>query len=158
MFLYSKIFQFPNCRSHSQRARGIATGLAAGLNYGMGFISRKIYYDLETALSIQGVSMLYCIICGVGFIVMSFILPETEGRTLEDIELHFSDNSKGFTDWRIAKTIQSRKQSQGLSAGSAKNDSILQVRSESTSKLEQKEPKHEASFVNKGFEMESIKE
>lgn len=29
------------------------------------------------------------------------ILPETEGRSLEDIELHFSDNSKRITDWYI---------------------------------------------------------
>ena len=31
------------------------------------------------------------------------ILPETEGRTLEDIELHFSDDSKKFTDHKIPK-------------------------------------------------------
>lgn len=29
------------------------------------------------------------------------ILPETEGRSLEDIELHFSDNAKGITDIHI---------------------------------------------------------
>lgn len=26
------------------------------------------------------------------------ILPETEGRTLEDIEIHFADDSKKLTD------------------------------------------------------------
>lgn len=31
-------------------------------------------------------------------------MPETEGRSLEDIELHFSDKSKKFTDWNIAKS------------------------------------------------------
>lgn len=31
------------------------------------------------------------------------ILPETEDRSLEDIELHFSDNSKKLTDRKIAK-------------------------------------------------------
>lgn len=31
------------------------------------------------------------------------ILPETEGRSLEDIETHFSDNSRKLTDWKIAK-------------------------------------------------------
>lgn len=34
---------------------------------------------------------------------MFFILPETENRTLEDIELHFSDNSKKITDRKIQK-------------------------------------------------------
>lgn len=32
------------------------------------------------------------------------ILPETENRTLEDIELHFSDNSRKITDRKIAKS------------------------------------------------------
>lgn len=36
---------------------------------------------------------------------MFFIMPETEQRSLEDIELHFSDNSKGMTDIQIAKYV-----------------------------------------------------
>lgn len=31
------------------------------------------------------------------------ILPETESRSLEDIELHFSDDSKKLTDRQIRK-------------------------------------------------------
>lgn len=34
---------------------------------------------------------------------MYYILPETEGRTLEEIELHYSDDSKGITDTFIPK-------------------------------------------------------
>lgn len=37
------------------------------------------------------------------FILMYFILPETEQRSLEDIELHFSDNLKRMTDVYIPK-------------------------------------------------------
>lgn len=44
---------------------------------------------------------------------MYFILPETEQRSLEDIELHYIDNAKNITDIRIlmngkncAKNIQ----------------------------------------------------
>lgn len=29
------------------------------------------------------------------------ILPETENRSLDDIELHFADNTKGLTDREI---------------------------------------------------------
>lgn len=29
---------------------------------------------------------------------MLFMLPETENRSLQDIELHYSDNKKGFFD------------------------------------------------------------
>lgn len=31
------------------------------------------------------------------------ILPETEGRTLEDIEIHFADNNRKLTDHHIAR-------------------------------------------------------
>lgn len=31
------------------------------------------------------------------------ILPETEGRTLEDIEVHFSDNTKSITEHKVRK-------------------------------------------------------
>ena len=48
-----------------------------------------------------GVSLLYFVFSLVGLILMFNILPETENRTLEDIELHFSDDSKKLTDWRI---------------------------------------------------------
>lgn len=34
---------------------------------------------------------------------MYYLLPETENRTLEDIELHFSDNSRKMTDIYIKK-------------------------------------------------------
>lgn len=83
--------------------RGIASGTGATVNYVMGFISLKSYYHLETTLSLPGISLMYCIITGAGLILMYFILPETEGRTLEDIELHFADDSKKLTDWNIVK-------------------------------------------------------
>lgn len=82
-------------------------GISAALNYTFGFVSKKIYYDLETTLSLPGVSLLFSAICGFGLIWMYFIFPETEGRTLEDIELHFSDNSKRITDHHIAKSSNS---------------------------------------------------
>lgn len=35
---------------------------------------------------------------------MYFILPETEGRSLQDIELHYSDDSKTLTDIHIKQS------------------------------------------------------
>lgn len=37
-------------------------------------------------------------------IVQWFVLPDTEGHTLEDIEVFFSDNSRKFSDTRIKRT------------------------------------------------------
>lgn len=37
------------------------------------------------------------------FVISYFILPETENRTLEEIELHFSDDRKSLLDTDIKK-------------------------------------------------------
>lgn len=41
-------------------------------------------------------------------IAMYFILPETENRSLEDIELHYSDNKKKITDIHICMNGQNQ--------------------------------------------------
>lgn len=95
--------------SNAHRSRGIATGVAAAINYIFGFITKKTYYNLETALSLPGISMLFTWICIFGLILTYKILPETENRTLEDIERHFADNSRKLTDRKIAKAKQHKK-------------------------------------------------
>lgn len=84
------------------RARVIVGAAAGSINYLFSFVNKKIYYDLETTLSMPGVSLFYCTLSFIGLIVMYLILPETEGRSLEDIELHYSDDSKKITDRQIA--------------------------------------------------------
>lgn len=81
----------------------MATGLTAALNYVLSFISAKIYYNLETSLSLPGAALFNCVIIALGLILMYKILPETENRSLEDIEMHFSDNSKKITHHKIPK-------------------------------------------------------
>lgn len=87
----------------SFRSRGIASSLAAALNYVFGFITKKIYFSLETTLSLPGTALFYCLICGIGLIFMYNVLPETENRSLEEIELHFADNAKTLCDRNIRK-------------------------------------------------------
>lgn len=41
-------------------------------------------------------------------IVVFNILPETEKRTLEEIELHFSDNNRKLTDRKIYRLKESK--------------------------------------------------
>lgn len=64
-----------------------------------------MYYNLEISLSLPGVTLIPTIIIGFGFILLYRILPETSHRSLEDIELHYSDNSKKITDRKIPKNL-----------------------------------------------------
>lgn len=50
-----------------------------------------------------GVALFNSIVIFVGLILMYNILPETENRTLEDIEMHFADKSKKINDRKIRK-------------------------------------------------------
>lgn len=93
----------------SFRSRGIASGVSAAVNYIFGFITKKTYYNVETTLSLPGASLVYALICGIGLIFTYIVLPETENITLEDIELHFSDNSKSIMDRKIIKTNTTNK-------------------------------------------------
>lgn len=85
------------------RSRGVAAGVSASLDYVLSFLSTKSYYNLETSLSMPGISLLNCIIAAIGLVSMYLILPETENRSLEEIELHFSDDTKTLCDRKIAR-------------------------------------------------------
>lgn len=85
------------------RTKGLIAGIAAAVNYTMGFATVKTYQDLEKALSLPGIALFYSAIAICGLILMYQIMPETEGFTLDEIETHFSDDSKAITDWKIPK-------------------------------------------------------
>lgn len=93
MFL-SELFSF--------KSRGIVNGVTVAMNYIFSAIANKSYYNLETALSLPGISTLFACIAFIGLIVAYTILPETENRSLDDIEVHFADNFKSLTDREIA--------------------------------------------------------
>uniref|UniRef100_A0A182JVE9 Major facilitator superfamily (MFS) profile domain-containing protein n=1 Tax=Anopheles christyi TaxID=43041 RepID=A0A182JVE9_9DIPT len=93
--LLSEVFPFRN--------RSLACGITAALHYVMSFVTTKTYFNLESAFSLPGVILFYGVmgIIGLGFVY--FFLPETEKRTLEDIELYFSDNKRKLTDIYIPR-------------------------------------------------------
>lgn len=85
------------------RVRGLASGFSAATGYFVVFVFTKTYYSLESACSIWGAFMLYGCASAAGFVLQMFILPNTEGHTLEEIEEYFSDNSRAFNDTRISR-------------------------------------------------------
>lgn len=96
-------------------------------------------------MSLPGISMFYCVISMVGLIFAFIVLPETENRTLEDIELHFSDNSKKFTDRKIIKSKSANKKANDTEKPTVKSDEQLGGNG------------FEAGFDNKAFESECTK-
>ncbi|XP_058822151.1 facilitated trehalose transporter Tret1-like [Topomyia yanbarensis] len=91
--LLSEVFPFKN--------RSMACGITAALNYVMTFVTTKTYFNLENSFSLPGVILFYGICGSIGVFFMYCFLPETEKRTLEDIEIYFSDNQRKMTDIHI---------------------------------------------------------
>lgn len=67
----------------------------------MFFVSIKTYYDLEQCISLFGMICLYSVVGVIGTVFVYVFLPETEGKTLEEIEEHFSNNKLKLTDRKI---------------------------------------------------------
>lgn len=128
----------------------------ATLNYAMGFISKKTYYNFETTLSLPGMSLFYCIATGIGLISAFSMMPETESRSLEDIELHITDNSKKLTDWRIQKV---KPLARHRAADDVENPDKTFTTRQNANNEEMTIRNHNqivaTNFDNKGFELES---
>lgn len=77
---------FPN------RIRGAAMSLAVSFLWIGCFVLTISFKPINVALGASGTFWLYGAICLVGFVVMYFKVPETKGRTLEEIEQQFEES------------------------------------------------------------------
>ncbi|XP_017848501.1 facilitated trehalose transporter Tret1 isoform X2 [Drosophila busckii] len=73
--------------------RNSASGFSGGIGYVFGFLANKLFLVMLSALTLPGTFAFYGTVAIVGCIVLYFTLPETEGRTLAEIEAHFSKKS-----------------------------------------------------------------
>jgi len=71
------------------RARGVGTSLATMICWIMFFVVTKTYVSLESAFGNQGACWFYAGWCFVAFVIVVLFVPETKGRTLEEIEESF---------------------------------------------------------------------
>lgn len=91
------------------------------------------------------------------------ILPETENRTLEEIELHFSNNSRKLTDRNIAKAdpMSSKMANGDIEAMGQKSQNPISVVSELTENVRNEVIHRNGTNVqngcdNKGFSMDTM--
>ena len=72
----------------------------------MVFLATKTYPSLESLLDIHGALWLYFFFGFLGFVFLYVFLPETENRTLEEIEYHFA--TQPMTEKVIAKLSEEK--------------------------------------------------
>lgn len=88
---------------------------------------------------------------------MYAILPETEDRTLEDIELHFSDNNRKLTDRKIAQFDALSKIEHVKGSKDNTNNQIPTISTMIETERQQKLASAKTGCDNDGFTMESTK-
>lgn len=74
--------------------RSAAAGISSAINYFIGFLSNKLFLSMVSTLTLNGTFWFYSAIASVGVLVLYFILPETEGRTLEEVQAFFDKKKR----------------------------------------------------------------
>ena len=72
------------------RAKSLGGGIATASNWLFAFITTKEFEDLESVLDEFGAFWLFAGISLVGVLFVFFLVPETRGRSLEEIEAEFA--------------------------------------------------------------------
>ena len=76
------------------RARGMASGAATMANWGLAFVVTKFFVSLQVIAGFDGSFWLFGIACLLAVWFVLRHVPETKGRSLEDIEQYFRDLPK----------------------------------------------------------------
>ncbi|XP_015675492.1 solute carrier family 2, facilitated glucose transporter member 8 [Protobothrops mucrosquamatus] len=71
------------------RARGIASGACVLTNWLMAFLVTKEFHNLTVLLTPYGTFWLFSSTCLLNVVFTLFCVPETKGKSLEEIEAHF---------------------------------------------------------------------
>ena len=79
------------------RVRGPASSFATLTNWTLAFIVTNTFESMVTTLTNQGVYWFYAGFCLLGFVFVYILVPETKGKTLEEIEAMF-DKDKGYQE------------------------------------------------------------
>ncbi|KAJ8709129.1 hypothetical protein PYW07_008955 [Mythimna separata] len=103
--LLSEVFPF--------KSRGIATALAAASSYIIYFVAAKTNYNIEYAFHLSGTFGLYAIFGFLGTVYLYLFLPETEKKTLAEIESFYKSDKKIFADDFFINAFRKKKVTNG---------------------------------------------
>jgi hypothetical protein len=73
------------------RAKSLGSSICAAASYLFSFVVTKTYYDLVSLVDVSGTCFLYGTVGLLGLVYLYVDLPETEGRSLPEIERKLSE-------------------------------------------------------------------
>ncbi|MFC3225707.1 sugar porter family MFS transporter [Marinibaculum pumilum] len=72
------------------RVRSLGMGIAAAMAWGVNAIVSVAFLPLAAAIGMSGVFALFAAICAIAFVFVWVLVPETRGRSLEEIEANLA--------------------------------------------------------------------
>lgn len=76
------------------KIRGTAASVATGFNWACTFIVTKTFHNIIAAIDLYGTFWLFAVICIFGLLFVIFFVPETRGKSLEEIEKKLTGGSR----------------------------------------------------------------
>ncbi|XP_034949185.1 facilitated trehalose transporter Tret1-like isoform X2 [Chelonus insularis] len=78
------------------QVKGIAGSSACLFNWLMAFVVTKFFNDIQTSLGAHWTFWIFSIICLVATVFVFFIVPETKGKSLEQIQLELGSSNSSL--------------------------------------------------------------
>ena len=78
-----------NAELFPKEAQGVMSSLATLFNWTCAFLVSKFSSDLEKEIHASGLYFMFGAFCGLGTIFVLFIVPETKGKTPDDMKKYF---------------------------------------------------------------------
>jgi len=79
-----------NAELFPKEAQGVMASIAAGFNWACAFIVTKFATNLEDLINTSGLYFLFCAVNVLGIVFVIILLPETKGKTPDDMKEYFS--------------------------------------------------------------------
>ncbi|XP_022183985.1 facilitated trehalose transporter Tret1 isoform X2 [Nilaparvata lugens] len=89
------------------KIRGTAAALATGFNWSCTFLVTKSFSDLKAILGQHGAFWMFGVICLFGLVFVILLVPETQGKSLEDIERNLTGSGKDKVPVRTVRRMSS---------------------------------------------------
>ncbi|XP_072944070.1 facilitated trehalose transporter Tret1-like isoform X2 [Epargyreus clarus] len=90
------------------KIRGNAASLATGFNWTCTFVVTKTFHNIIDAIHMYGTVWVFAVLCVLGLFFVIFFVPETRGKSLEEIEKKLTGGS------RRVRNINGNKQGQNV--------------------------------------------
>lgn len=89
------------------KIRGTAAALATGFNWSCTFLVTKSFQDLKAVVGQHGAFWMFGVICLFGLFFVILLVPETQGKSLEDIERNLTGCGKDKVPVRTVRRMSS---------------------------------------------------